>query len=67
VEGNEMPGLPVTLKTDENVEVRTVMRTDRHLRIRMTAEEVNLDKETVRKLLTTNLNMKKVCAKMDPK
>jgi hypothetical protein len=38
-------GSPVTMKTDENVEkVRTIVRTDRHIGIRMTAEELNVDK-----------------------
>jgi GTP-binding protein EngB required for normal cell division len=53
---------------DENVEKeRTLVRTDHYLGIRMTAEELNMDKEMVRQILTTNLNMKKVCTKMDPK
>jgi predicted transcriptional regulator len=33
----------------------------------MIAEELNVDKETVRRILTGNLKMKKVCAKMVPK
>jgi histone-lysine N-methyltransferase SETMAR len=33
----------------------------------MIAEELNVDKETVRQILTENLKMKKVCAKMVPK
>jgi orotate phosphoribosyltransferase-like protein len=56
------------MKTDENVDkVRTLVRNDRRLSIRMTAEELNVDKETVRQILTENLKMKKVCAKMVPK
>ncbi len=35
--------------------------------IRMIAETVNTDKETVRKILHDELNMKKVCAKLVPK
>jgi hypothetical protein len=31
------------------------------------AEQVNFDRETVRKILTENLDMRKVCAKMVPK
>jgi orotate phosphoribosyltransferase-like protein len=58
----------VTMKTDENVEkIRTLIRTDHCLVIRMIAEELKMDRETVRQILTTNLNMKKVCAKMVPK
>jgi histone-lysine N-methyltransferase SETMAR len=33
----------------------------------MIAEELNVDKETARQILTENLKMKKVCAKEDPK
>jgi len=56
------------IKTDENVEeVRILGSKDHYLGIRMTAEELNMDKEMVRQILTTNLNMKKVCTKMDPK
>jgi histone-lysine N-methyltransferase SETMAR len=56
------------MKTDENVDkVRTLVRNDRRLSIRMIAEELNVDKETVRQILTENLKMKKACAKMVPK
>jgi hypothetical protein len=44
--------------------VRILIRTDSHLGIRMVAEELNMDKEMVRKILTTNLNIKNVCVKM---
>jgi orotate phosphoribosyltransferase-like protein len=58
---DERPGRPVIMKTDENVEkVRTLMRTGRSLGIRMIAEELNMGIETVRQIVTTNLNMKKV-------
>jgi hypothetical protein len=43
------------------------VRTYRIAGIKMTAEELNVDKETVREILTTNLNEKKVCSKMVPK
>jgi histone-lysine N-methyltransferase SETMAR len=56
------------MKTDENVgKVRTLVRNDRRLSIRIVAEELNVDKETVRQILTENLKMKKLCAKMVPK
>jgi hypothetical protein len=58
---DERPGRPVTMKTDENVDkVRTLVRNDRRLSIRMIAEELNVDKETVRQILTEKLKMKKV-------
>jgi hypothetical protein len=68
VEDDERPGSPVTMKTDENGnKMRTLVRNNCRLSIRMIAEELNVDKEVVRKILTENLKMKKVCAKMVPK
>jgi hypothetical protein len=68
VEDDERPGCPVTMKTDENVDkVRTLVRNDRRLNIRMIAKELNVDKERVSQILTENVKMKKVCAKMVPK
>ena len=43
------------------------MRENRRLTVRSIAEQVNIDRETVRKILTEDLDMRKVCAKMDPK
>ena len=40
---------------------------NRRLIVRSTVEQVNIDRETVRKILTEGLNMRKVCAKMVPK
>jgi len=37
--------------------------THHHVGIKMTAEELNRNKEMVRQILTINLNMKEVCAK----
>jgi len=37
------------------------------LTVRSIAEQVNIDRETVRKILTEDLDMRKVCAKMVPK
>jgi len=35
--------------------------------VRNIAEQVNIDRVTVRKILTEDLDMRKVCAKMIPK
>jgi len=43
------------------------LRENRQLTVRRIAEQVNIDRETVRKILTEDLDMKKVCAKMVPK
>ena len=43
------------------------MRENRRLTVRSTAEQVNIDRETVGKILTEDLDMRKVCAKLVPK
>ena len=52
-------------KTLQNV--RQIMRENRRLTVRSIAEQGNIDRETVRKILTEDLDMRKVCAKMVPK
>ena len=44
-----------------------ILRANRRLPVRSIAEQVNIDRETVRKILTEDLDMRKVCAKMVPK
>ena len=46
---------------------RQILRENRRLTVRSIAEQVNIDRETVRKILTEDLDMRKVCAKMVPK
>jgi len=43
------------------------MRENRRLTVRSIAEQVNINRETVKKILTEDLDMRKVCAKMVPK
>ena len=43
------------------------MRKNRRLNVRSIAEQVHIDRETVRKILIEDLDMRKVCAKMVPK
>ncbi|XP_045673820.1 LOW QUALITY PROTEIN: protein GVQW3 [Phyllostomus hastatus] len=58
-------GRPVTHRTDENVQkVKDLVCSNRQLTVRMMAEELNLDKETVRLILKENLNMRKFSAKI---
>jgi hypothetical protein len=48
------------MKTVENVvKARTLVRRDCHLGIRMIAEELNMNEEMARQILTINLNMTK--------
>ena len=43
------------------------MRENRRLTVRNIAEQVNIDRETLRKILNEDLDMRKVCEKMVPK
>jgi len=43
------------------------VRENLRLTVRSKAEQVNMDRETVRKILTEDLDLRKVCAKMVPK
>jgi hypothetical protein len=47
--------------------MRDVIRKDRKLGVRAVAEEVSLDRESIRQILRKELNMRMVCAKMVPK
>jgi len=68
VNDEESSGRPATSKTEENIaKVRQIVRVNRRLTVRSIAEQVNIDRETVRKILTEDLDMRKVCAKLVPK
>jgi len=68
VTDEERSGRPATSRTEENIaKVSQILRENSRLAVRSIAEQVNIDRETVRKILTENLDMRKVCAKMVPK
>jgi len=68
VTDEERSGQPATSRTEENIaNVRQILRENRRLTVRNIAERVNIDRQTVRKILTEDLDMRKVCAKMVPK
>jgi len=68
VEADSRSGTPSTSRTAENIErVKQMMRADRRLTVRMIAEELSINKDTVWSIITENLEMRKVCAKMVPK
>jgi len=68
VTDKERSGWPATSRTEENIaKIHQIVRENRRLTVRSIAEQVNIDRETVRKILTKDLNMRKVCAKMVPK
>ena len=58
-------GRPCTSKTDENVtKGKALVRSDRRFRVRMIGSELNLYHQTVRDILTEELDMRKICAKL---
>ena len=64
----ERSGWPTTSRTEENIaKICQIVHENRRLTVRNIAEQVNIDRETVRKILTEDLDMRKVCAKMVPK
>jgi len=65
---DERSGRPATSRTEENIaKVRQIVRENRRLAVRSIVEQANIDRETVRKILTEDLDMRKVSAKMVPK
>ncbi len=67
VDDESRSGRPIEIWTDNNVQrVRAFVHQDRLLTVRMLAEELNLNRQTVRQILTEDLSMKKLYAKMAP-
>jgi len=57
-----------TTKTEENIaKVCQIVHENHCLTVKSIAEQVNIDREIVRKILTEDVDMRKVCAKMVPK
>ena len=53
-------GQPKTQMTDANVDrVRTLVFSDRRLGVRVIAEELNMNRETVRQIVKEDLGMRK--------
>jgi len=53
VTDEERSGWPATSRTEENIaKIRQIVRENRRLTVRSIAEQVNIDGETVRKILT---------------
>jgi len=68
VEDEPRVGRPSTSKKDDNVErVRSLVRSDHRLTMRMISSELNLNWFTIHQILTQDLDMREVCAKMVPK
>ncbi|GFW59069.1 protein GVQW3 [Trichonephila clavipes] len=68
IEDESRSGMPSVSKNAENVvRVRDLVRSDRRLTVRTIGEELNLNHTTIHQILTNELKMRKICAKMVPK
>jgi len=68
VEDEEHSVRPSTTRTSDNTPlVRELVLPDRRLTVKMIADEVNVNREAVRPILTEELGMRKICAKMLPR
>jgi len=68
VTDEERSGRPATSRTEENIaKVRQIVSENRRLTVKSIAEQVNIDRKTVWKILTEDLDIRKVCVKMVPK
>jgi hypothetical protein len=68
VEDELRAGRPSTARTENNVaRVKVVLNRDRHLQVRLIAEGVVLPKMVVHRIITEDLHMIKICAKLVPK
>ena len=61
VTDKERSGRPATSRTEENIaKIRQIVRENHRLNVRSIGEQVNIDREAVRKILTEDLDMRKV-------
>jgi hypothetical protein len=61
-------GQPKTQRTDANVDrVRTLVRSDRRVGVRVIAEALNMNREIVRQFVKEDLEMILISAKMMPR
>jgi len=60
VTDEERSGWPATSRTEENIaKVHQIVHENRRLTVRSIAEQLNIDRETVTKILTEDLDMRK--------
>jgi len=68
IEDEPRSGRPSTAKNDENIiSVRDLVRFDRRLTVRMIGVQLKLSHTTIHQILTIDLEMRQICAKMVPK
>ena len=68
VEDDHRSGRPSTSRTDQHVEhVRQKVRSDLSLTVRIIGDELGMNSERVWRIITEDLGMRKICAKMVPR
>jgi energy-converting hydrogenase A subunit M len=67
VTNDERSGRTATRTEENTAKVCQIICKNHRLIVRNIAEQVNIDRETVRKILTEDIDMRKLCAKLDPK
>jgi len=67
VKNNARSGHPSTARTDENVEaVRCLLAEDRRTTLQVTADRLNIGKETVHQIVTEDLGRRKLWVRFVP-
>jgi len=67
IEDDPRSGLPTECRNDNNVEkISQLLLQTRHLSLRMLADEVNIGKDTVRKIVVEDLRKRKICSRFFP-
>jgi len=67
-EDEQCAGRPSTSRNENNVaRLKAVLARDRHLNVWLIAEDVGLPKTDVHRIITEDLHMRKICAKLVPK
>ena len=65
VEDEQCAGRPSTSRTENNVaRVKAVLDRDQHLNVWLITEEVGLPKKDVHRIITEDLHMRKICARL---
>jgi histone-lysine N-methyltransferase SETMAR len=68
LEDDERPGRPISTSYEENIlKIQQIVRTDRRLKLREIAKDMDISKSSVYKILTENLGMRKISARWVPK
>jgi hypothetical protein len=68
IEDEQHSGGPSATRTGDNITwVRELVHSERRLTVTMISDEVNMNRETVRLILTAELEMRKIYAKMVPR